>query len=85
MVLGKRPMHEHIRRFEAGEQHTHDAHLGLVCAIQQLEYETQFVPMPHTSGLAWNRNAPNGRRWSAIGREQVELAVRLLRRVSHAY
>lgn len=33
------------------------------------------VPMPHTSGLAWNRKAKDGRRWSRIGEEQVQLAV----------
>lgn len=33
------------------------------------------VPMPHTSGLAWNRKAKDERRWSRIGEEQVQLAV----------
>lgn len=33
------------------------------------------VPMPHTSPLAWNRNAPDGRKWAEIGREQIALAV----------
>jgi DNA polymerase len=37
-----------------------------------------IVPMPHTSPLAFNRNAPNGERWQEIGRQQVRLAVRLL-------
>ena len=36
------------------------------------------VPMPHTSGLSWNRKAPDGRPWSAIGIEQMRLAVSLL-------
>ena len=35
------------------------------------------VPMPHTSGLAWNRYAKDGSRWSEIGAHQVSLAVRL--------
>lgn len=35
----------------------------------------RVVPMPHTSGMAWHRKAPDGRRWSEIGREQVRLAV----------
>lgn len=34
------------------------------------------VPMPHTSGLAWNRYAKDGSRWSVLGAEQVALAVR---------
>jgi DNA polymerase len=37
------------------------------------------VPMPHTSGMAWNRRAPNGKVWREIGEEQVELAVECLR------
>jgi len=35
------------------------------------------IPMPHTSPLAWNRNAPDGTPWSQIGQEQVQLAARL--------
>lgn len=35
------------------------------------------VPMPHTSPLAWNRFAPNARKWSSIGIEQVAKAIRL--------
>lgn len=37
------------------------------------------VPMPHTSGLAWNRRCPNGSRWSEIGDEMVALAAAYLR------
>ena len=33
--------------------------------------ETLLIPMPHTSPLAWNRNAPDGRKWSEVGEEQV--------------
>lgn len=36
------------------------------------------IPMPHTSGLAWNRAAPNGQRWSDIGKEQIRLACEYL-------
>lgn len=32
-----------------------------------------LVPMPHTSPLAWNRNAPDGRKWSEVGKEQISL------------
>lgn len=38
-----------------------------------------LVPMPHTSGMAWHRKAPNGQAWCDIGREQVRLAVERLR------
>lgn len=37
------------------------------------------VPMPHTSPLAFNRNAPDGRKWSVIAGEQIALAVESLR------
>ena len=33
------------------------------------------VPMPHTSGLAWNQKQPNGRPVSELGRAAVALAV----------
>lgn len=37
------------------------------------------IPMPHTSGLAWNRRCPTAHRWSEIGDEMVRLAVQYLR------
>ena len=42
-------------------------------------YKTNLFIMPHTSPLAWNRNAPDGRKWSEIGREQVRLMAERLR------
>lgn len=41
--------------------------------------EIHCVPMPHTSPLAFNRNAPSGEKWSVIAERQVALAVSLLR------
>ncbi|MBU2793100.1 uracil-DNA glycosylase [Acidithiobacillus thiooxidans] len=35
------------------------------------QYRPLLVPMPHTSPLAWNRNAPDGRKWAEVGAEQV--------------
>ncbi len=32
----------------------------------------QLFAMPHTSPLAWNRKAPDGRKWSTIGAAAVE-------------
>lgn len=58
-----------------------DAHPHLQCAIRVLHLDSggvHAIPMPHTSGMAWNRMAPNGRRWSDIGREQVMRAVSCL-------
>lgn len=43
-------------------------------------YGTKLFITPHTSPLAWNRNAPDGRRWSKIGQEQVRLMVEQMRR-----
>lgn len=44
-----------------------------------LEFVTYVVPMPHTSPLALNRNAPSGEKWRQIASRQVALAARLLR------
>jgi DNA polymerase len=63
-----------------------DAHQSLRSAIRKLHTMNggvYAVPMPHTSGRAWNRKAPNGKAWREIGKEQVELAVECLV-VSHA-
>lgn len=38
----------------------------------------KVIPMPHTSGMAWNRKSPNGEIWREIGRRQVKLAAGLL-------
>jgi DNA polymerase len=63
-----------------------DAHDALKHTIRRLLHvagPVYAVPMPHTSGMAWNRKAFDGRRWCEIGEEQVELAVKCLG-VSHA-
>lgn len=43
-------------------------------------YGTRLFVIPHTSPLAWNRNAPDGRKWSEIGEEQVEIMAHALNR-----
>ena len=49
-------------------------------AIQPLAQRgLQAVPMPHTSGMAWHRKAPNGETWREIGKRQVALAVDILK------
>lgn len=45
------------------------AHRLLQPAFQ--EYRPKVFPIPHTSPLAWNRNAPDGRKWSEIGQEVI--------------
>lgn len=42
------------------------------------------VPMPHTSGLAWNRRTPDGYPISELGHEAVARAVAMLRHPSRA-
>ena len=34
-------------------------------------YGTKLAVMPHTSPLAWNRNTPDGRKWSAVGADVI--------------
>lgn len=83
VFLGASSLHWHIER---SRQTGHillvrDAHPALQVAIRTLHDRVSgvfAVPMPHTSGLAWNRKASDGRRWSEIGKEQVGIAVRLL-------
>ena len=48
-------------------------------ALQQIQSPVHAVVMPHTSPLAFNRNAPNGRKWADVARVQVSKAVSLLR------
>jgi uracil-DNA glycosylase len=43
--------------------------------LQHIDY---IVPTPHTSPLAFNRNAPSGEKWSQIATEQIEIAAKLL-------
>ncbi len=42
-------------------------------------HAVRLIPMPHTSPLAWNRNAPDGRKWGEVGREQVQIMARMLK------
>lgn len=41
-------------------------------------YGTKLFAIPHTSPLAWNRNAPDGRKWAQIGRVQIGKLVKLM-------
>jgi DNA polymerase len=63
-----------------------DSHVLLQPVLRALHSMTGgvfAVPMPHTSGMAWNRKAPNGKVWREIGKEQVALAAECLE-LSHA-
>jgi DNA polymerase len=53
-----------------------EAHPGIRAALSTISY---VVPMPHTSPLAFNRNAPSGEKWAVVAERQVALAVQLLK------
>ena len=44
------------------------------------DFMPRFFAIPHTSPLAWNRNTPDGRKWSDVGKEQVKLLKRYISR-----
>lgn len=80
--MGKEPLSVLIERSRASSATSAEiSHPSLQDAVRMLRGEDwlHIVPMPHTSGLAWNRKAPDGRRWSEVGAEQIELAVGLLK------
>jgi DNA polymerase len=85
--LGPGPLNWHIERSRRSPLLlAKDAHPILQPAIRRLHGAVDgifAIPMPHTSGMAWNRKAPNGKAWREIGEEQVELAVECLE-LSHA-
>lgn len=39
------------------------------------------IPMPHTSGMVWNRKAPNGKLWREVGEQQAAIAATILHRL----
>ncbi|WP_347990095.1 uracil-DNA glycosylase [Methylomonas sp. AM2-LC] len=51
------------------------AHKGMSNILPEIPY---IVPTPHTSPLAFNRNAPSGEKWAVIAERQVDIAVKLL-------
>lgn len=52
------------------------AHPALRDALVQ--FPVRIYPTVHTSPLSWNRNSPDGTKWSIIGRHQIACAVRNL-------
>lgn len=52
------------------------AHPALRDALGQ--FPVRIYPTVHTSPLSWNRNSPDGTKWSIIGRQQIACAVRAL-------
>ncbi len=82
VFLGPGPLYWQIERSRKSPiLLARDAHPVLKPAIRTMHHLSGAVfavPMPHTSGMAWNRKAPNGKLWREIGDEQVALAVQYL-------
>ncbi len=78
-ITGIRGLADNIRWLEEHYQDPKRAEMLCSPAIRQAWPKgTLLVPMPHTSPLAWNRNAPDGRKWAEIGHEQVTHMVQTL-------
>ena len=83
VFMGKPGLMENIDRLHHADQRPGPFLHGSLLHVTW-PFETRLFIMPHTSPLAWNRNAPDGcrqhgRKWSEIGREQVRLmAERIL-------
>lgn len=60
-------------RASGGSASGSSAHPALREAVEKLK--VRVFPMVHTSPLSWNRNAPDGTKWSVIGKEQIALAA----------
>ncbi|WP_126448239.1 uracil-DNA glycosylase [Sulfuricystis multivorans] len=82
VFLGSGPLYWQIERSRKSPALlAKDAHPILQPAIRRLHGSAGgifAIPMPHTSGMAWNRKSPSGELWREIGRRQVELAVECL-------
>lgn len=66
-----------LERFDscAADICAHAAHTTIKPVLKHVGY---IVPTPHTSPLAFNRNAPSGKKWSVIAKEQIEKVKELL-------
>jgi len=77
-ITGIRGLTDNIRLLAEHRQDPEAAEMLCPPILSAWPEGTLLVPMPHTSPLAWNRNAPDGQKWSEIGREQVRLVRALL-------
>ncbi len=78
-ITGIRGLADNIRFL--AEHHHDPKQAEMLCPLtirQAWPDGTLLVPMPHTSPLAWNRNAPDGRKWSEVGGEQIRRMVEIL-------
>lgn len=63
----------------SGSAYFHPGGFSVPSTLRHIVDPVHIVHMPHTSPLAFNRNTPNGRKWSEIAVEQVALAASLLK------
>lgn len=87
--FGKRPL-SHVIEDAADAKRARELALA-ACALDLKEAiaelgATLFVPMPHTSGLAWNRPSYNpGLRWSDVGKQQIARCAALVQDAQEAH
>lgn len=75
-ITGIRGLSENMRFLAEHRQDPKRADMLYPPEIRRVWPEgTRLFPMPHTSPLAWNRNAPDGRKWAVVGVEQVQRMV----------
>ncbi|WP_409409905.1 uracil-DNA glycosylase (plasmid) [Acidithiobacillus ferriphilus] len=71
-ITGIRGLADNIRFLAEYHQDPKDAEMLCSLVIRHAwPVGALLYPMPHTSPLAWNRNAPDGRKWAEVGAEQV--------------
>ncbi|CDQ10556.1 Uracil-DNA glycosylase, family 4 [Acidithiobacillus ferrivorans] len=67
---------------KALREHGHDPRIAEMICPPEIKpvwpHGSLLVPIPHTSPLAWNRNAPDGRKWAEVGAEQIRRMVEML-------
>lgn len=83
VLLGNGALWERIREAER-HHHSATANSALIderlgAALRGMPSAVAIVPMPHTSPLAFNRNAPNGEKWASVGRQQIATVATLYR------
>ena len=78
-ITGIRGLADNIRFLEEHHQDPKGAEMLCSPVIRHAWPAGMLLyPMPHTSPLAWNRNAPDGRKWSEVGTEQVRRMAKSL-------
>ncbi|PKY09703.1 hypothetical protein B1757_13875 [Acidithiobacillus marinus] len=75
-ITGIMGLYQNIQALHQYQQDPHQAEMLCHPEIKAAwPADTLLIPMPHTSPLAWNRNAPGGEKWKNIGERQIILAA----------